>query len=84
MKYDETKNCDCLVCVISTHGEEQGAHNQPHTNVKQYEHFILTKDVWVETNLVLQFFEDDNCPSFKGKPKFIFIQVNVCFNYIFT
>ncbi|KAJ8309754.1 hypothetical protein KUTeg_011619 [Tegillarca granosa] len=65
---------DCFVCVISSHGE-QTVESEPGGYVTYHKHTVVGVDgESVETANLISLFEDKNCASLKGKPKFFFIQ----------
>jgi caspase 7 len=55
---DHSEN-DCLVVVIMTHGHKTTLHSSD----REY-----------KTEIITPFFNDENCPTLKGKPRMFFIQ----------
>ncbi|XP_022341801.2 caspase-6-like [Crassostrea virginica] len=82
LKLDEIRDgisndCDCFVCVISTHGGEVPTFYQQ-TDIKgaysKTEHYFLNTsgDVW--TRDIMDTFDDQKCRALRGKPRLFFIQ----------
>ncbi|CAG2225971.1 CASP7 [Mytilus edulis] len=68
------ENCDCLACVISSHGSEYPVMSSSNTSPQLRHHEVSTADVRIPTDTILQFFDDDHCPNLQGKPRMFFIQ----------
>ncbi|XP_052765444.1 caspase-3-like [Mya arenaria] len=63
--------CDGLLFMISTHGEEK---ENPKAKGKKDHALICSDDRFIYTSEITKMFNDKNCPSLKGKPKFFFVQ----------
>ncbi|XP_052106425.1 caspase-1-like [Mytilus californianus] len=68
------ESCDCLACVISSHGAEIPMESSNDTSAQPRHHVLFTADGIVPTDRILQEFNDDNCPNLQGKPRMFFIQ----------
>ncbi|XP_071161890.1 caspase-7-like [Mytilus edulis] len=67
-------NCDCLACVISSHGAEIPIASSSETSPQPRHHVLYTEDNIIPTDTILQLFNDENCPNLQGKPRIFFIQ----------
>ncbi|XP_062597356.1 uncharacterized protein LOC134258782 [Saccostrea cucullata] len=69
-------DCDCFVCVISTHGgEDPGFYNgYPKESFTKTEHYLLNTEGAVWTRQIVGMFNNQQCRALKGKPKLFFIQ----------
>ncbi|CAC5394291.1 CASP7 [Mytilus coruscus] len=68
------ENCDCLACVISSHGAEVPITSSSDTSPQPRHHVLFTADGIIPTDRILQLFDDDHCPNLQGKPRMFFIQ----------
>jgi hypothetical protein len=73
-----TDDCDCFVCVISTHGGEDPGYYVGDTEapITKTEHYILNHKGAVWTRYIMDMFNDVHCKALKGKPRLFFIQVS--------
>ncbi|VDI05141.1 Hypothetical predicted protein [Mytilus galloprovincialis] len=66
---------DCLVCVVSSHGNEEQTKSDTHQSTLEREQEIMGVDgKGIKTSDLVDIFNDDNCKGLSGKPKFFFIQ----------
>ncbi|VDI73649.1 caspase 7, partial [Mytilus galloprovincialis] len=72
------ENCDCLACVISSHGAEISITSSIDTSTQPRHHVLFTADGIIPTDRILQMFDDDHCPKLQGKPRMFFIQACRC------
>ena len=84
MKYDvllilvareDHSNSDCLVCCISSHGDQN--EQLPNRSSQKYRmsDLVYGIDGVLYIRLITELFTDEKCPSLAGKPKLFFIQV---------
>ncbi|XP_061196750.1 uncharacterized protein LOC133205025 [Saccostrea echinata] len=69
-------DCDCFVCVISTHGgEDPGFYiRYPEESYTKTEHYLLNTEGAIWTRQIVDMFNNQQCKALKGKPKLFFIQ----------
>ncbi|CAL1543593.1 unnamed protein product [Lymnaea stagnalis] len=74
-KYDHS-NADCFVCTVLTHGDQTWVEREyKRTRIKERRDLLFGVDgEAVPTKLVIESFNDDNCPGLAGKPRLFFFQ----------
>ena len=68
-------DCDCIACVISSHGAEVPIAKTTENTSYTRHHILFTKDGIIPTDEILELFNDEHCPRLRGKPRMFFIQV---------
>ncbi|WAQ95536.1 CASP3-like protein [Mya arenaria] len=70
-KTADHSQCDSFALMISTHGLEQ-----PNSKARgKMDHaLVCADDKMIFTSTITEMFNDENCPTLKGKPKLFFIQ----------
>lgn len=81
LKYDHVK-ADCFACAVLSHGDQTWVEKEySRMRVKERQDLLFGVDgVSVPTRLVLEWFNDDNCPGLQGKPRLFFFQVSLPFS----
>lgn len=64
-------DCDCFLFMISCHGAQ--GHSGRKNDEVDYGLLFADEEV-MYVREIIRMFDDDNCPSLKGKPKLFFIQ----------
>lgn len=80
-----SSDCDCFVCVISTHGgEDPGfyANSPQEPGYTKTEHYVLNNEGALWTRHIMEKFNDQHCKALRGKPRLFFVQVHVYVNAI--
>lgn len=69
-------NADCFVCTVLTHGDQTWVEEEyKRTRVKERRDLLFGVDgEAVPTKLVVESFNDTNCPGLEGKPRLFFFQ----------
>ncbi|OWF43837.1 uncharacterized protein LOC110459182 [Mizuhopecten yessoensis] len=65
-----TSDCDCFLCLISSHGLETRIPSEK----QRRQHTTFTYDRWIPTDNIIRPFTESYCRSLRGKPKLFFIQ----------
>ncbi|XP_059174909.1 caspase-3-like isoform X2 [Physella acuta] len=75
VKYDHVR-ADCFACAVLSHGDQTWIDKEyARMRVKERQDLLFGVDgVSVPTRLVLEWFNDDNCPGLQGKPRLFFFQ----------
>lgn len=69
-KQDHSR-CDCVVCVISSHGDQDVLHRGGHSETTDV---VYGTDGILHLKTILDVFRPRVCPTLAGKPKLFFIQ----------
>lgn len=72
-----SSDCDCFVCVISTHGGEDPGFHANFSQEPGYtktEHYVLNSEGALWTRHIMEMFNDQNCKALRGKPRLFFVQ----------
>jgi len=64
-------DADCLVCVISSHGDQDVVHRGQHSEATDV---VYGTDGILHLKTILDVFRPRSCPTLAGKPKLFFIQ----------
>jgi hypothetical protein len=75
-------DCDCIACVISSHGAEVPIAKTTENTSYTRHHILFTKDGIIPTDEILELFNDEHCPRLRGKPRMFFIQVYDVFSVV--